>query len=126
MTGKTIFLKGMFCCLVVALGAMLLDLGKNIIFWYEWRSQGTEPIMIVGKLSKLVSLEGKKKGKQQLEISTVNENFLLSTNLSPKQIQKVRSLNHEINISFIPSPFGIPKITELSSLNNHTIYYEKK
>ena len=47
--------------LSIAVSAMMIEIGKNRIRWYKWRSQGTEPIVIVGELVKLVRLEGKKR-----------------------------------------------------------------
>ena len=122
---KTFLIKLMFFVLSIAVSSMIIEIGKNFVEWYKWRSQGTEPVVIVGKLVKLIHLEGKKKGRQILHISSTERNFELFARLSKKQQKSITSVNQNMNILFIPSPFGNSFISKLSSIDNKLIYYQK-
>ncbi len=125
---RVFFIKLMLVVLSIAVITMIIDIGKNGIKWYKWRSQGTQPKVIVGelvKLVKLVKLEGKKAGRQILHISSTEKDIELFARLSKTQQQVIATVNHRVNISFIPSPFGNPYVSKLSSIDNKLTYYQK-
>lgn len=107
------FIKLMLLGLSIAVSAMMIEIGKNRIRWYKWRSQGTEPIVIVGELVKLVRLEDKKAGRQILHISSTEQDIALYSRLSKTQQQTITRINHKMNILFVPSPFWNPFVSKL-------------